>query len=644
MTTVQKQPFLLLSAPDAARLTAQASTYILAGRTAEALAISAALDRWLRGSMPVPLRIGDGQMRPYSIVVVAHRQNPGQQALTDTLLALDPDRFELLFVENSADPIFDVSVDPPGGNVTLFRLGYNFGCSIARNVGMFSATGKGIILIDDDGQTSAGDIERLIATFERYDATIVRGKVERLTPDSPTPGHYDLGEATIQRFCDIEGFAILRREDVLRVGGFDPILYGHEGMELTARLYPGLGHEAFLYEPGAVLRHDYAVDETAREAKQARYAAIVRYCEEKTPGFAKLGKRFRMAADEPAIAAALRWRRELLDQPPEAEPASVIAVCDATVSGAQARALIDDLNRQRGARFEVVLVDGGGEATIERLATRLLSPGIPRRILHMPNASRAAMWNAALAQARHDLCLFADADVPMIPQRIAMTCAAHRLFRDAGLLGFAVFTEDHPVTAEQPVPFMPTALSVLAMLGNPAHLAALSLRRSRLLELQTFQGPDDEVAQDWLDRVLSPTDLQGMLLPVAVGFRAGLMPQNGASLARLARRHGNLVGDLASASAAALERLALIKATKMVEDRNQVRAYVARLERVDVHPRFDAALRAALHHRLSQIETMFFYDDQYRLRTARREISELRSDLAQALSIKNLHEAAQIKV
>lgn len=466
----------------------------------------------------------------------------------------------------------------------------------------------------------------------------MRGKVDRLTPDSPLPGHYDLGQATVQRSCDIEGFAIFRREDVLRVGGFDPILYGHEGMELTARLYPGLGHEAFLYEPGAVLRHDYAVDEDARKAKGDRYAAIARYCQDKTPGFAKLGKRFRMAEDEPAIAAALRWRRDLLDQPPETAPASVLAVCDAATGGEQTRALIDCLNRQRGAAFEVVLVDGGTEATVERLATRLLFPGIPRRILHMPGADRAAMWNAALAQARHDLCLFAEADVPMIPQRIAMTCAAHRLFPDADLLSFAIFTEDHPVTAEQPVPFMPTALSVLALLGNPAPLAALSLRRSSLGNLPAFEGPDVDTVQDWLDRVLSPDDLQGMFLPIAVCFKAGPL-QNGANLARLVRRHGKLVGDFASANGAALERLALIKATKTIEDRNRVRAYVARLERAEVHPRFDAALREALRHRLSRIETMFFHDDQYRLRELRRELAEARSDLAQASASSNAHEA-----
>lgn len=130
---------------------AEASAHILAGRNAEARAISVALDCWLRGNMPVPLRIGDGRMRPYSIVVIAHRQDQGQQALADTLLALNPDRFELIFVENSADPIFGLPADPAGGNVTVFQLGNNFGCGIARNVGLFSATGKGVILIDDDG-------------------------------------------------------------------------------------------------------------------------------------------------------------------------------------------------------------------------------------------------------------------------------------------------------------------------------------------------------------------------------------------------------------------------------------------------------------------------------------------------------------
>lgn len=627
MTPLQDHVHRILTITDAAQAITDANACILAGRITEALSISRALDAWLPGNIPDPLVETDQNIRPYSIVVIAHQRVEGQKVLIDSLSFLDPGRFELIFVENASSSIFDIGPEMSGRNIRLFRMGANLGCGIARNIGFMTATGNGVILIDDDGQTNAQDIETLVQTFERHDASIVRGRVDPITAGAPRPDHYDLGPHQIQRFCDIEGFAIFRRSDILRVRGFDPVLYGHEGMDLTARLYPLVGPEAFLYEPSAVLYHDYAVDETKRAAKQARYDAIGQYCRQKTTGFGKLGGRFRISSDEPAVAAALRWRRILQDSPADQNPASVVAVINNTVTQDQFHDLLSRLNAQRSRAFELVLVDGRTSEIELCPLSRRLSPDIPRKVLAFPGASIATMLDAGIEAASNDLCLFADVQYGMIPQRIGLAKAAHHLFPGAGLLSLAFFTEDHPVTADQPVPFMPTSLAIMGLTGNLPALAALSLLRSRFPDIPRFSDMTaNNAISEWVDRVVADGPADSVIIPVPVLFADTPFDLKSTDLSRIIQRHAAFLGSLRSTDHDPIARLSLASPTKTVEQRSQLRAYVSSMERVDPRPGLDmAALHVALRHRLAQIETQFFYDDQYRLKEIRRQLAEAAS-------------------
>lgn len=627
MTPPQDHMHRILTVADAAQAIKDANACILTGRITEALSLSRALDAWLPGNIPDPLVETDQNIRPYSIVVIAHQRAEGQKALIDNLTFLDPDRFELILVENASSSIFDIGPEMSGRNIRLFRVGANLGCGIARNIGFMAATGNGVILVDDDGQTNAQDIEILVQTFERYDASIVRGRVVPFTAGAPRPDHYDLGPHQIQRFCDIEGFSIFRRSDILRVGGFDPVLYGHEGMDLTARLYPIVGPEAFLYEPSAVLYHDYAVDETKRAAKEARYDAIGQYCRQKTTGFGKLGGRFRISSDEPAVAAALRWRRILEDSPADQDPASVIAVIDNTVTQDQFHDFLSQLNAQRSKEFELVLVDGRTSKMELCPLSRRLSPDILRKALACPGASTAAMLDAGIEAASNDLCIFADVQYGMIPQRIRLAKAAHRLFPGVGLLSLAFFTEDHPVTGDQPVPFIPTSLAVMSLTGNLPQLAALSLLRSRLPDIPRFLNmTSDNAVSEWVDRVVADSQADSVIIPVPALFADTPFNFKPTDLSRIIQRHDAFLSSLRPADHDPIARLSLASPTKTVEQRSQLRAYVSSMERVDPRPGLDmAALHIALRHRLAHIETQFFYDDQYRLREIRRQLAEATS-------------------
>ena len=72
------------------------------------------------------------------------------------------------------------------------------------------------------------------------------------------PAQYDLGDIPHPSEFNLEGNMLIRSSVYKVVNGFDPLLFGHEGKELTRRCkeaYPSL--DVFYY-PQLIIRHDYA--------------------------------------------------------------------------------------------------------------------------------------------------------------------------------------------------------------------------------------------------------------------------------------------------------------------------------------------------------------------------------------------------
>ena len=208
-------------------------------------------------------------------------------------MALDAARFEVIFVENAAENIFDLGPVAAGKNVKVLRLGENLGVGVARNFAINEATGNGVIFIDDDGLTNQRSVEALISLYEMAGATAVRGRVVSRDGREGAPEHYNPGPRIVQRFCDIEGLSIWRKSELMRVGKFDPILFGHEGVELTARLYVLNGPDAFLYQPNAVLQHEFSANPAGAKAKMARYEKLTAYICNKNPAYNSIQNVFR---------------------------------------------------------------------------------------------------------------------------------------------------------------------------------------------------------------------------------------------------------------------------------------------------------------------------------------------------------------
>ncbi len=225
-------------------------------------------------------------VRPvFSVVVVLYTKH---DALAEFLGVVaqysNRPEFEFIFVNNGAFSPRDVS-----RFLKRFRwvdVGFNFGCSGGRNLGARLARGKFLIFLDDDGVIKGNALESLASTIIKYDALAVRG---RIYPRTRSFGvrHYDLGDDIIYAVPTTEGISIWRRQEFLKVGGFDPLLAGGEGKALWLKLINFFGYRSFLYTPEAVLLHDYAKSDEHFHRKKAKSTPNNDYFNFVCPGFGK---------------------------------------------------------------------------------------------------------------------------------------------------------------------------------------------------------------------------------------------------------------------------------------------------------------------------------------------------------------------
>jgi GT2 family glycosyltransferase len=189
-----------------------------------------------------------------SIIVVTY--NAGD-ALLRCLLALamqESSDFECIVVDNAALESKTLSMF----DVRYFKLDKNYGPSYARNYGAQKARGSVVVFVDDDAVANRDYVAAWNAAFEDASLVSARGRVIPLTKQSvynSLAAHYDLGDGIVGSAITTEGNCAVRKDAFLRVGGFNPTLYGHEGVELSYRL-SGRGRQ--LYVPDAVVYHDYA--------------------------------------------------------------------------------------------------------------------------------------------------------------------------------------------------------------------------------------------------------------------------------------------------------------------------------------------------------------------------------------------------
>ncbi len=451
-----------------------------------------------------------------AIAVVAHKPLLATRSLIQRLSALteDPD-YHFILVSNATADLFSYAGDMIPGRFLSLIMGGNFGASLGRNAAIHHADAEAIVFIDDDGLTDCDSIKRLVATYETYDAAAIRGKVVPLTGDAEVPPHYDMGKFITQRFMDIEGMTLWKMAAV-RKEGFDPLLYGHEGIELTGRLYRRYGRDGFLYEPNAVLHHDFATTEDAASAKRIRMERNSRYLDFKQPGLTRLKSVFYRMKSDTHASTLLGFRRTFVATKSQGNgKATFITTC---LNGGE---FIEDYYNSLAAQtisdFKVIFVDDGSvDGSLDRLEE--LTRGDDRfKLLKANHVGRAAALNIAVSHADTEIALIADVDDVSVPQRAEWTLRAHALWPDSDVIGFNIFDDGSAVRATRPHIIRPVPIAARRYFGMPCPFPGISFRPTSM-KAAFNENLAAGIDCDWLHRNFELHQLKGWYLPLSVTY------------------------------------------------------------------------------------------------------------------------------
>ena len=215
----------------------------------------------------------------YSIIVAVHLRFDGLTALLEDLEPyLFRQDFELIVINNTCQPA-PKTIQSLINEHSIIDIGFNYGCSGGRNIGAELAQGHYILFLDDDGRLAHGALDALIDCIEKNNSVACRGKVIPKNATGISGGHYNKGSKVNISPTDAEGISIWNRKVFLEHGGFDPLLAGHEGLALCAKIHRDKPLRSFLYTPHATLRHNFSDDEAKNKIKLKLHATNREYLE-----------------------------------------------------------------------------------------------------------------------------------------------------------------------------------------------------------------------------------------------------------------------------------------------------------------------------------------------------------------------------
>lgn len=227
-----------------------------------------------------------------SVIIVSFGSGLGLVPCLESVLSQSDQGFEVILVDNGGNEDAHRAL----ANLPLLWLSspINLLPSEGRNVGAHFARGEHLIFLDDDATMCGDYLERAREAMESYEFLILRGRVSNKTnpPQAEPPAHYDLGAYPIPAVPLTEGNMVISREVFSSVGGFDSLLFGHEGAELASRCLEKFPGREVYYWPSLVVYHDFASGERL-QAKQERQVLARKYLRAVSPFAASLSAAYR---------------------------------------------------------------------------------------------------------------------------------------------------------------------------------------------------------------------------------------------------------------------------------------------------------------------------------------------------------------
>ncbi|MHC4616154.1 MAG: glycosyltransferase [Planctomycetota bacterium] len=221
-----------------------------------------------------------GENIDISIIVVTYNKSEDLNKCLESLSKQDaPCSYEVIVVDNGAGGMEGAAryVDQ------YVKCPINLVLSEGRNVGACCAKGSIVAFLDDDAVVPSDYVTSIKTAFDTYDIFGLRGKaLPKSNPEAnKDAAGYDRGDKSFTTFCDLEGNSAFLRDIYLSMNGMDPLLFGHEGSDLTYRItekYNALNK--VIYWPQTVIHHDAAVGDCL-QTKRDRYELMDKYLKSK---------------------------------------------------------------------------------------------------------------------------------------------------------------------------------------------------------------------------------------------------------------------------------------------------------------------------------------------------------------------------
>jgi GT2 family glycosyltransferase len=222
-----------------------------------------------------------------SVVIVAFGGREGLIDCFDSLVNQDDDDFEIILVDNGNNE----NIHNQLINISMLHIfsPTNLHWTEGRNLGAYFARGRYIVFIDDDGLIDKDYISSVKAAWKHFDFLALRGRIKPKSKSSnlSVAGHYDYGNYPIPAILMAEGNMAIKKDVFEAVGGFDPLVLGGEGLELTYRLLKKFPGRDIYYWPGLLMFHDFVKGKNML-AKKKRHAITYSYFEYISPEINKM--------------------------------------------------------------------------------------------------------------------------------------------------------------------------------------------------------------------------------------------------------------------------------------------------------------------------------------------------------------------
>ncbi len=213
-----------------------------------------------------------------SVVIVAFNTSDELITCINSLLSDNMEDKEIIVVDNGGNSdVLNILLSMP---VLYVKAPVNLFPSEGRNIGAALASSPVLVFIDDDAVATPSFCLNAHAAFEDSSVLAVMGQAIPKTQNARNTSaiaHRSHGDTPRRARITLECVSAWRRAEYLEVGGMDPLLFGHEGEELSLRLLDNYPEAQLLYCPNLVVYHDLADSEADHQGKMARHKKMSLY-------------------------------------------------------------------------------------------------------------------------------------------------------------------------------------------------------------------------------------------------------------------------------------------------------------------------------------------------------------------------------